>query len=167
MAKIIVRKLKQKCKRYGFGEVKFSEIDDSFKKNKKGNFYSVPQKNGVYVAIYDGKDIKYFRRFHNDDEEKIMYIGSGNLRNRIRPLYLEIYGKGGIHSGGWTFFRYKFKKALKPNKIKVIWGITKNRKMADNLETDMINSYVRYYLDKPPLNISLKRMADYARGNRQ
>ena len=129
----------------------------------------IDDKPGVYIIRYlEAGSPKHFTRLNGIDEEGILCIGkSVNLRRRIRQFLKDITSEGlkdKYHSGGWNFRRY-FRDNPKPKAIRletenmeVIWKTLDSEDEAEALETELLQDYVMTFQDKPPLNISIKRI---------
>ena len=154
------------------GEYATTEIAD-LKDLKK-----IPTGSGIYVMIYmeNGKPKSIPRLNGKSDTEGILCIGKAvNLNRRILDFHGDVFDEtlySHSHSEGWNFRRYfrdnDFPQTIKLNakNIRVCWTELESEKDADKLETDCIQYYIMKFQDKPPLNISIKRLRERRPGNK-
>lgn len=128
----------------------------------------VEKKPGVYIIRYlQGEAPRHFRRLNGVDREGILCIGkSKNLRIRITSFLRDIRSEGlavRYHSEGWNYRAYfrdnRNPRAIRlaPENMEVVWKVVASDDAARSLETQLIQTYVVKFQDKPPLNISIKR----------
>jgi len=124
----------------------------------KSKFRIVPENAGIYQIRWavNGKP-QPISRANGIDKRGLLYIGSTkNLRRRIRNLWHSIRsGKRG-HTVGRTYVTYNYCRKFKLDQLEVRWA-TLAENEAQTTESRLLGEYVTKYLDKPPLNISVKR----------
>jgi hypothetical protein len=118
----------------------------------------VPRKAGVYQIRWAINGIaQTVSRANGLDASGLLYIGkSADLRRRIRDFRRCVIGKEAPHSAGRTYIRYNFRRKFKPEQLEIRWAVLPKGDH-DGKEKELLNEYVRSYLDKPPLNISIRR----------
>lgn len=138
----------------------------SFKELEKMNFKPVPISKGVYQirCAINGKPI-IIPRAGEDDKDGILYIGKTEskrgLKQRIRLFWKGIHEKGKTledlsvpHTGANTYVIYGFSRRFPIECLEVKWAIVDSPL---EVERKLLEEYVRRYLDKPPLNLSIRR----------
>jgi hypothetical protein len=126
---------------------------------------SIPPSSGVYQIRWaiDGNPLP-ISRANGTDDSGCLYIGkSVNLKNRLRKFRrgIQLGAEGrptpNIHSGTYTYSFYDFARKFKPDQLECRYAELP-RSEIDHTEGDLLLRYVQTHLDKPPLNISVKRM---------
>ncbi len=122
------------------------------------NFKTVPPKPGVYELrwVIDGKP-QIINRANGVDRSGLLYVGqSVNLRRRIKGLWQNITEGKLRHTAGRTYTTYHYERKFPPEQLQVRWT-TQPRGQSEKIESKLLDRYVNEFLDKPPLNISIKR----------
>ena len=145
--------------------LKLSEI--TREQYRKGIREKIPNRPGAYIIIYSINGVpQHLNRLNGVDEEGIFCIGkTKNLAGRIIQFVSDILTEGlkvKVHSEGWSFRRYfrdnpegKIKPRIED--LEIYWKVLESESAALKFETQLIQSYVMNFQDKPPLNISIKR----------
>jgi hypothetical protein len=124
----------------------------------------IPQTSGTYQIRWsiNGRP-KAIPRFNEIDETGLMYIGkTENLNGRIRRFYrcVSIDPEGRnvriFHSGAVTFVVFRFNQRVRPEDLQFRYTELPTNE-SRNLEARLLTEYIMRYLDKPPLNTSIKR----------
>lgn len=119
------------------------------------DFSTIPPSEGVYQirwAIHGKPQI--IHRANGDDKSGILYIGEGNLMERIESFWRRINHLSGRHTAGWTYDHYEFGRKFKPEQLEVRWL---KHSECGRMEDELLWDYVVKYLDKPPLNMKIPR----------
>jgi predicted GIY-YIG superfamily endonuclease len=96
-------------------------------------------------------------RLDRADNSGLLYIGvSTNLQSRIKNFWKRLKGGKAPHTAGHTFTAYNFERKIRPDHLEVRWVQLQKREL-DNTETIFLEKYVKKFLDKPPLNLAVKR----------
>jgi hypothetical protein len=126
---------------------------------------AIPSESGVYEIRWALKGVPQpISRANGTDCSGFLYIGkSQNLKNRLRRFRngIRTAAKGhanrNIHSRALTYSYFDFTRKYRPEQLQGRYARLPKAKI-DCAEGKLILSYVRTYLDKPPLNISVKRL---------
>lgn len=124
----------------------------------ENDFEEVPKEAGVYMircVDSEGKPIK-IPRAGGIDEEGILYIGKTiNLRERTKSFWdVALKGTRKKHSGASTYYYFDFNRVFPKDQLEVRWIITHQ---PERIEKLLLNSYMKKYLDTPPLNLNIRR----------
>lgn len=127
------------------------------------NIDSIPATTGVYQIRWaiGGKPQK-IHRVNGIDESGYLYIGKAvNLRSRIKRFYRGVIqspkvGKMSNRHTAYTYTFYGFKREIKSEHLEGRYAELL-REEIDSCEENLLLCYVEKFLDKPPLNISVKR----------
>jgi hypothetical protein len=123
------------------------------------DFNIIPPEPGVYeIGWAIGEKSQSIYRANGMDNIGLLYIGVSvaSLRNRIKIFCRSIkYGSRG-HTAGRTYFTYDYGRKFRPEQLHVRWA-TLFKWQCEETESKLLNEYVTMFLDKPPLNISIKR----------
>ncbi|MEN3052975.1 MAG: hypothetical protein ABC595_07970 [Candidatus Methanosuratincola petrocarbonis] len=139
----------------------------------------IPEDPGVYQVRCIQKNDKpiQIQRANGVDTEGILYIGSSSdLMERIRTFWRgvnenvppnllqasissanmsQIYNLLKVpHSGANTYAIFQFAGVFPQDSLEVQWAQTSTYKSD---ETTLLYAYMAKFLDKPPLNLSIKR----------
>ena len=138
----------------------------SFKELEKSRFRPVPTNKGVYQirCAINGKPI-VIPRSGEVDKYGILYIGKTESRKgikyRVRLFWKGVHEKGKTleelsvrHTGANTYVIYNFSRKFPVNYLEVRWAIVDN---PSEVERELLWEYAKKYLDKPPLNLSIRR----------
>jgi len=138
----------------------------SFKELEKLGFKPIPVSKGVYQirCAVKGRPIVISRAGGND-EDGILYIGKTEskqgLRHRIRLFWKGVHERGKTleelsvpHTGANTYVIYGFSRKFPIDCLEVRWAIVDN---PSEVERKLLREYAERYLDKPPLNLSIRR----------
>jgi len=128
------------------------------------DFSLVPKMSGLYQLrwVIDGRP-QPINRANNIDDSGCLYIGkTANLYRRIKRLnhgliQLQTKNVSYTHTAIYTYSYYGFNKKYKPEQIE-IRCVEKPKEETDYWEEKLIGDYVEKYLDKPPLNINIRRL---------
>ena len=85
------------------------------------------------------------------DEEGIVYIGSGVLRDRIGTLLPSTSGKR-HHPLGWTYENYRFDRLCPYKQLEVQWATVPAEQDALKIEGFLGEEYIRRFVSLPPGN---------------
>jgi len=119
----------------------------------------IPPFSGVYEIRWaiEGRP-RPIARVDGVDENGLLYIGKAeNLRSRIKAFWRYIRSEKGQHTAGYTYVFYDYEKKFRPDQLEVRWMTVPEDEM-DKEETRLLDEYINKYLDRPPLNLSIKRM---------
>ena len=124
----------------------------------------IPKTSGLYQLRWaiDSKP-QPINRANIIDDAGCLYIGkTANLYRRIKRLIrglteLKTNNVSYTHTAIYTYSYYSFNKKFKPEQIEIRWVETPKEEI-DNWEEKLIGDYVEKYLDKPPLNINIRRL---------
>jgi len=123
------------------------------------NFKEIQEKAaGVYEIKWavDGKP-QPINRTNGIDESGLLYIGqSSNLQRRIKGLWQHITGGKSRHTAGRTYTTYHYERKFPPEQLEVRWALL-SKEQCPKVESKLLDEYVNNFLDKPPLNLSIKR----------
>lgn len=128
------------------------------------NINSIPVAAGVYQIRWavGGKSQK-IHRLNGIDESGCLYIGKAvDLRSRIKRFYrgvtqsAEVGKMSNRHTAAYTYTFYGFKREIKSEHLEGRYAELP-REEIDPCEEHLLLCYVEKFLDKPPLNISVKR----------
>ena len=133
----------------------------SFKYLEEKDFKCVPPKSGVYQirCAINGKPIP-INRVKDTDKEGILYIGgTKSLRGRIRAFWRGIHKKSGSfnHTAARTYVTYNYSEKFPMCCLEVRWAEIDDPRDALSVEKKLLDEYIEKYLDKPPLNLSIRR----------
>lgn len=125
---------------------------------------TIPSESGVYEIRWALEGAPQpISRANGTDCSGCLYIGkSQNLKNRLKRFRNGIrraakgHANRNIHSGALTYSYYDFKRKFRPEQLQARYARLSKDEI-DRAEGKLILIYVRTYLDKPPLNISVKR----------
>lgn len=126
---------------------------------------SVYHEPGVYQIRWamDGKP-QSISRANGIDDTGCLYIGKTiDLKRRVNSLLRGIIQGmrtntvSYAHTAVYTYTFYGFAKKFKPEQLEIRWAQLQKGAI-DLWEESLLGKYVEKYLDKPPLNISLRRM---------
>ena len=128
------------------------------------DLHSIPSASGVYQIRWAiGKKPQPIERTNGTDDSGCLYIGKTvNLRRRISRLCRGIihgtqtHTVSYDHTAAYTYTFYGFEKKIKPDQLEVRWGELP-RNVIGEWEQELLEDYGAKYLDKPPLNISVRR----------
>jgi len=102
-------------------------------------------------------------RFNGVDESGCLYIGqTDNLARRIRRFCRGItQGSHGPnirnrHTAAVTYIVYGFNRKIKPEELEFRYSELLKSEILE-CEGRLLQEYIRNYLDKPPLNTSVRR----------
>ena len=126
---------------------------------KTEDFQSIPRSPGVYEIRWaiEGKP-QPIDRVDGVDAEGLLYIGkTKNLRSRTRSFWRYIKTEKSRHTAGYTYVFYDYERKFRPDQLEVRW-MTVSQDEIDKEETKLLDDYINKYLDRPPLNISIKRL---------
>lgn len=134
----------------------------SLEQLSKSGFESVPEKPGVYKINFrsNGKP-KPIAKAGGIDRNGIVYIGrSENLRHRIKIFWKGLRDKRSKiktgHSGANTYVLIGFGRKFSQKNLYVIWKTCAKEKTKEG-EKALLHTYVKKYLDTPPLNLTVQR----------
>lgn len=121
-------------------------------------FEDIPKEPGIYQVRWaiNGKP-QPINRLDRADNSGLLYIGvSTNLQSRIKNFWKRLKGGKAPHTAGHTFTAYNFERKIRPEHLEVRWAQLQKREL-DSTETIFLEKYVKKFLDKPPLNLAVKR----------
>ena len=137
-----------------------------FKELERIDFRPIPTSKGVYQirCAVNGRPI-IIPRAGGCDENGILYIGKTEskqgLRHRIRLFWKGVHEKGETleelsvpHTGANTYVIYSFSRKFPIDSLEVRWAVVDN---PSEVERRLLEEYARKYLDKPPLNLTIRR----------
>lgn len=120
---------------------------------------AAPNAKGVYeikCVDVDGVSMQ-IPRTACIDKEGVLYIGETHergLKKRLEDFWRYVQSEKGKHSGAKTYMDYRFGKKFPSKQLEFRWTLTEKPSI---VEQELLDMYVRKYLDKPPLNLSIKR----------
>ncbi len=124
----------------------------------KLKFEDIPKEPRVYEVRWaiNGKPQR-INRLNGTDESGLLYIGvTANLQSRIKNFWRRINGGKSPHTAGHTFVAYNFERKIKLEHLEVRWAKLSNEEL-DKTEAALLEDYIKKFLDKPPLNLIVKR----------
>lgn len=97
--------------------------------------------------------------------KRVFYIGETEskqgLRHRIRLFWKGVHEKGETleelsvpHTGANTYVIYDFSRKFPIDCLEVRWAVVDK---PSEVERQLLEEYIKKYLDKPPLNLSVRR----------
>ena len=119
------------------------------------NVSHVPLTRGVYqVRACDEKGVPVqICRSCGEDTDGLLYIGEGQLQNRLGRLqYLGLVDGKAHHHFIATFGYYGLDRICKREDTEIRWAVVDNCKEA---ERDLIDAYCKKFGDMPPGNLKL------------
>jgi predicted GIY-YIG superfamily endonuclease len=122
------------------------------------NFEIIPPKPGVYEirSAINGKP-QPIDRANGIDKSGLLYIGqSHNLKRRIKGFWQHINEGKQRHTAARTYQTYGFEQKFPPEHLQIRWTQL-SKEETGHIESLLLDSYANKFLDKPPLNISIKR----------
>lgn len=110
------------------------------------------EKYGCYVIVADVN--QSFHRIQGLDEKRILYIGSGKLKNRL-VMFNKVISKNRIrgHSGAVTYVqRNNYVNLFPLKKLYAHYSFSNSKEDALNQESNLLSSYEEKFGELPPLN---------------
>ena len=122
------------------------------------NFDGVPVVPGVYFLRWArrGKPVPV-GRLGNRDPKGILYVGSGELKRRVRNLWNAITKGRRVHTVGKTVIFCKIFEIINPDEYEVSWEKLKGREASEGEEWAALKLYCDKYKEPPPLNLAIRR----------
>jgi len=121
-------------------------------------FEDVPKEPGVYEVRWAVNGVpQTINRVDGADDSGLLYIGGSiNLRRRIKNFWDRVMGGKAPHTAGHTYKAYNFERKFRPEQLQVRWALIPKEEL-QKAESHLLEEYVKKFLDKPPLNLSVKR----------